>query len=49
MTERIYCQATPAVAPFTPWRCQVSTIEVSIGFFLAGNLNNLLEMQVSEL
>ncbi|MEG4147514.1 hypothetical protein [Microcoleus sp. Pol12B5] len=54
LTEQIYCQVPPAVAPFTPWLCQawlcqVSTIEVSIKFFLAGNLNNLLEMQVSEL
>ncbi|MEG5174107.1 hypothetical protein [Microcoleus sp. B3-D7] len=54
MTEQIYCQGPPEVAPFTPglcqaWLCQVSTIEVSIEFFLAENLNNLLEMQVSEL
>ncbi|MEG4507070.1 hypothetical protein QUA81_27455 [Microcoleus sp. F6_B4] len=49
MTEKIYCQGRPAVAPLTPWLCQVFTVEVSIGFFLGGNLNNLLEMQVSEL
>ncbi|MEG3847836.1 hypothetical protein QT971_10245 [Microcoleus sp. herbarium19] len=42
-----------AVAPLAPmlcqaWLCPVSTVEISIGI-LAGNVNNLLEMQVSEL
>ncbi|WP_333381182.1 hypothetical protein [Microcoleus sp. F10B5] len=54
LTEHIYCQAPPAVAPFTPWLCQawlckVLTVDVSIAIGLAGNVNNLLEMQVSEL
>ncbi|WP_332960122.1 hypothetical protein [Microcoleus sp. AR_TQ3_B6] len=53
MTEQIYSQVPPAVAPFTPWLCQawlcqVSTIEVAIGFFGGGKRQQFARKQVSQ-